>query len=404
MSQKTNLNVAPYYDDYDKDNNFIRTLFRPGFAIQARELTQLQSALQNQISRHGEHIFKEGAMVIPGQISLMTSYFSLKLASSYAGETVDPSQYYSATTPVVITGVTSGVTATVIGYAAATTTDQPTLFLRYKDTGTDNFQKTFEDGENISANYGVTHTTVYSSNAVSATTYTSVYSASKSATIDQLRSATGPAAATGVAVNIQAGVYFIRGHFIENAEETLVLNKYDPTGDYRVGFGLTETSVTPEDVSTLLDNATGSTNYAAKGTHRLKIQPALKFLDYGSVADSDFIELLTTRNGDVRSIVRNTEYNILEETVARRTYDESGDYTVRPFQVTVKESTTLNERIGVYESGKYTDDGKISTNALPVDTLTASKAFVDILPSSVYFPDSYTPILSFKVVLSFTVT
>ena len=125
-----------------------------------------------------------------------------------------------------------------------------------------------------------------------------------------------------------------------------------------------------------MDNATGSTNYAAKGAHRLKIQPALKSLDYGSVADSDFIELLTTRNGDIRSIVRNTEYNILEETVARRTYDESGDYTVRPFQVTVKESTTLNERIGIYESGKYTDDGKISTNALLAVNVSTGKAYV----------------------------
>ena len=66
MAQKTNLNAAPYYDDFDKDNNFVRTLFRFGFAIQARELTQLQSQLQYQIESHGSHIFKEGAMVVPG--------------------------------------------------------------------------------------------------------------------------------------------------------------------------------------------------------------------------------------------------------------------------------------------------------------------------------------------------
>ena len=49
MVQKTDLNVAPYYDDFDASKNYVKTLFRPGFAIQARELTQLQSALQNQI-------------------------------------------------------------------------------------------------------------------------------------------------------------------------------------------------------------------------------------------------------------------------------------------------------------------------------------------------------------------
>ena len=159
MVQKTDLNVAPYYDDFDSSKNYVKTLFRPGFAIQARELTQIQSALQQQIARHGEHMFKEGAMVIPGQSSLMRKYASLKLASTFAGETVDPSQYYSTATPVTITGATTGVTATVIGYDVATTDDQPTLYLRYKDTGTDNFQKVFQDGENISSNAGVTHTT-----------------------------------------------------------------------------------------------------------------------------------------------------------------------------------------------------------------------------------------------------
>ena len=71
MPEIKNLNVAPYFDDFNENNNFVRTLFRPGFAIQARELSQLQSVLQNQIERHGNHIFKDGAMVIPGQISLV---------------------------------------------------------------------------------------------------------------------------------------------------------------------------------------------------------------------------------------------------------------------------------------------------------------------------------------------
>ena len=192
----------------------------------------------------------------------------------------------------------------------------------------------------------------------------------------QLRSSTGPASAAGIAVNVQAGVYFIRGHFVECAEETLVLAKYDPKGNYRVGFSVTETLVTPEDDSTLLDNATGSTNYAAKGAHRLKIALALKALDYGSTADTNFVELLTTKDGTIQSAVRNTDYNILEETMARRTFDESGDYTVRPFQVTMKESTTLNERIGVYEAGKYTDGGKVSTNDLLAIQVSTGKAYV----------------------------
>ena len=60
MAQKTDLNVSPYYDDFAEDKSFHRILFKPSAAIQARELTQLQSILQNQIERFGSHMFKEG--------------------------------------------------------------------------------------------------------------------------------------------------------------------------------------------------------------------------------------------------------------------------------------------------------------------------------------------------------
>ena len=149
MPQKTDLNVSPYYDDFDDSDNFSKTLFRPGFAVQARELTQLQSVLQNQIEKHGSHIFREGAMVIPGQLLTNLNYFSLKLSSTFGTETLDTSQYYNATTPVTITGATSGVTAVVVGYDVATTTDQPTLYVRYLGVGTDNTTAVFADGENI---------------------------------------------------------------------------------------------------------------------------------------------------------------------------------------------------------------------------------------------------------------
>ena len=75
--QKTDLNVAPYYDDFDVTDNFHRVLFRPGFAVQARELTTLQSILQNQVERHGRHMFKEGSLVVPGQFGYINEYLSL---------------------------------------------------------------------------------------------------------------------------------------------------------------------------------------------------------------------------------------------------------------------------------------------------------------------------------------
>ena len=216
MAQKTNLNAAPYFDDFNADNNYHRILFRPGYAIQARELTQLQSALQHQISAHGSHIFREGAMVVPGQGTIQR-YYSLKLTGTFASETIDPSQYYNATTPVTITGATTGVTAKVIGYKAATTTDQPLLYLSYIRSGTDFTTSVFADGENISANTAIQHSTAsYAADIESVTTYTSIFSVASGSSAAELSSATGPASRTGIAYAIESGIYYVRGFFVNN--------------------------------------------------------------------------------------------------------------------------------------------------------------------------------------------
>ena len=163
MAQITNLNVSPYYDDFDQTDNFNRVLFRPGFAIQARELTTLQSILQDQIGTQGKHIFKEGTVVIPGQVSYSSYYTSVRLATTFGGEDVVPSQFYNATNPVTITGSTSGVKAKVIGYADATSLREPLLYVQYLQAGTDNTSIVFSDAENITADTTITHTTSYSS-------------------------------------------------------------------------------------------------------------------------------------------------------------------------------------------------------------------------------------------------
>ena len=138
MQQITDLNVAPYYDDFNEDDNFHRVLFRPGFSIQARELTTLQSILQAQVEKHGRHIFREGTVVIPGQASYSDKVTTVQLASTFGGETLVLSQYLNTTTPVIITGATSGLKARVIGIQEATSTTQPILILQYLNTGSDN--------------------------------------------------------------------------------------------------------------------------------------------------------------------------------------------------------------------------------------------------------------------------
>ena len=111
MAQKTDLNISPYYDDFDIDKNFYKVLFKPGFPVQARELTTLQSILQNQVESFGSNIFKEGSMVIPGSVTFDNQYSAVKLNATNLG--VDISLYIKNFIGKTITGQLSGVTASV---------------------------------------------------------------------------------------------------------------------------------------------------------------------------------------------------------------------------------------------------------------------------------------------------
>ena len=363
MPQITDLNVAPYYDDFDKDDNFHRVLFRPGFAIQARELTQLQSIMQNQLERFGRHMFQEGSVVIPGQATYSKTVTNVQLASTFSGETIVPSQYYNATNPGIITGATSGMQAKVIGYQDGTATTQPVLILRYINTGSDNATESFADSENISADISITHNTTYGAAIASATTHST------------------SASQIGSAVKIEEGVYFIRGQFVRCAEDTLILSTTERNENARVGFTVSEQLTTPETDISLTDNAQGSANYAAKGAHRLKIDLTLTKKDIGSTDDTNFVELVTVKRGVLQANKTElTKYSVIGDTLARRTFDESGDYTTRPFQFDIRESVDnsvkTKEFDGVYTRGATTDDlGTASEDKLVV-AATPGKAYV----------------------------
>ena len=360
MAQKTDLNVSPYYDDFNVDDDFHRVLFRPGFAIQARELTQLQSILQNQVEKHGRHMFKEGTLVIPGQTGFTNEFYAVKLQSTFNSGAI--SGYLSSYVGSTITGATSGVTARVVAVDAATTTDPETLYVKYLSSATNtsgtsvaNVTTEFIDGESIQSDIVIN----------------SLNAGSNSATL--LSSA---ATAQGSSASIQEGVYFIRGNFVRVTEQRIVLDKYTNTPSYRVGLTVTESLITPEADTSLLDNATGSSNVNAKGAHRLKYTLTLAKLDLGSAADDNFVELFRVQRGIISQKARNTEYSVLGETFARRTFDESGDYAVRPFDIDIRE--TLNDGLnnGLYSANANTDSGNTASEQLMTVQVSPGKAYV----------------------------
>ena len=93
MPINTNLNTAPYFDDYDLENQYYRVLFKPGYAVQARELTQLQTMLQNQVEQFGDNIFKEGSIVKGCNFTRINSLQFVKLVDK---TDFDASRIYSS--------------------------------------------------------------------------------------------------------------------------------------------------------------------------------------------------------------------------------------------------------------------------------------------------------------------
>ncbi len=325
------FNTEPYNDDYDENSKFYRILFRPSFALQARELTQLQSILQKQIQRHGDNIFKQGAMVLPGQISIDTNAQYVKLQPLYNGVAVET--FLDSLKDKIILGANSNLKAEVIKVQSSEQNEPSTIYVRYKNSGSNNTTKVFAAGEVIT-----TEDNLYSFQAVA-------------------ENATG----IGSIVSIERGVYYVNGFFVLVDAHSIILDKYSNTPSYRVGLNVEEKIVTPEEDATLLDNAQNSFNYAAPGSHRYYIDLTLKKISLESSSDASFIELLRVEDGVNKKITTKTEYSVLEQTLARRTYDESGDYTVRNFNIDVREHRTNNR--GAWTQNTAFLIGDVVTNA-----------------------------------------
>ena len=300
----TNFNVSPYYDDYDEDKAFLRVLFRPGYAVQGRELTQLQTILQKQSSRLGDHIFKDGSKVLGGEVTLDTEVTYLKLTTTDTA-TLFADGVISDTSVTVGAGTTRAQVVAAIDLVGS---DAPTLIIK------------FLSGTSFTAG-----ATIYLEG-----------STSTSATIAAV-SHTGGASV----VSINRGVYFVNGFFVLCLAQTLVLEKYSNTPTYRIGLTTTETITDSTSDTSLLDPSAGTTNANAPGATRFKITLTLAKKTTSSTdpvaanADSNFIELMRVASGTPTKHVKYPVYGEIEKTLARRTYDESGDYTIKPFPVEI---------------------------------------------------------------------
>ena len=361
MAQKTNLNISPYYDDFRSENNFYKVLFNPGRPIQARELTTLQSILQDQIEKFGSNIFKNGACVVPGNVTYDSNFYAVKINPTLFG--TDINLYVDNLVGKKLTGQTSGVVATVqlVAKPDGDEVEYTTLYVKYISADNNNQISSFVDGELLVAE---NDNIVYSGITITAGT-------------PLVGLIAEDATAIGSSASISEGVYFVRGYFVSVPKQTIILDYYTNTPSYRVGLKITEELVTSYDDASLYDNAKGFTNYAAPGADRLKITLTLYKKSRTDFNDTDFIEILRTQEGSVQPIQPKNDYSLIKDYLAQRTYDESGDYTVTPFNVYVQNS--LNDRLGndgLYYSNQTTDQGNAPNDNLLCVKISPGKAYV----------------------------
>ena len=361
MSQETNLNVAPYFDDFNASNDYYKVLFKPAYPVQARELNNLQSILQNQIEKFGQHFFKEGSKVIPGNTTYINPYHAIQLENVYLG--IPISDYVGQLQGRQITGLTSGVTAFVDKILLGRNSERgnTTLYINYVGSGSlDNTTSTFLDDELLSVDTDIisANTTIVAGEPFASTLLEN-------------------SNAVGSCFSISEGIYFARGQFLNVSKESIILEQYSANPDYRVGLFLNEQIINSDINPNLNDNARGFTNFSAPGADRFRITTSLIKKPLEDFDDNNFIEIAQIENGVIKSQKENTEYNILEDELARRTFTGLGNFYIRPFGTKLKESlNNYQGNNGVFTSTQLTPSGKSPAENLALYQVSPGRAFV----------------------------
>jgi hypothetical protein len=349
MLSKYNFNLNPYYDDFDETKGYYRILFKPGYAVQARELTQLQTQLQNQITKFGDHVFKEGSIVLGGNtFAQEISYIIVSrdnALSNFDGQT--------------FTGQTSGAKAKVIKTVAIDDTTAKIYF-------------------------------AYQNGLVFAQAETIVCDNTNTESIVDLASYFG----TATVFSIEQSIFYVYGNFVFCEPQTIVIAEDEPA-TCRLGLIATESVTESSTDTSLLDPALGSYNYSAPGADRYAISLELFSYDYDPSIDtaeenasSNFIELSRYVDGQRVSIVQYPLYSELENTLARRTFDESGDYTVDSFKLKVRDHIYANTELLSIEL----DKGKAYVKGYEFETIAPS--YIDLPKARTTTEENEFPVYS----------
>ena len=326
-----------YDDDLDQDKGFHQILFNSGRALQARELTQLQSLIYQEMGRFGRNIFKEGAAVSSGGMAINAAHEFVKIASTNAG-----SAFANIPVGTVFRDDVTGLEARVLEVQPRNTGlgfTYDTLYVQYINTDQSvvaGLPDRFGDKVTLFDQSGSGY---------------------------ELVTETPNASGRGVRFDVATGDFFVLGRFVKATTQNLIISPYTQTFTGAIGFKVVQEVISVSDDASLYDNNGGAVNTASPGADRYRIR--LILCDHSTIAsDETFVFLANVENSKiVEEVDEGDAYNKINELIALRTEEESGDYIVNPYTIHFEDEVAGDSSLELIVS-----TGSAYVNGYRVDT------------------------------------
>ena len=243
---------STYKDDYKDSDNYHRILFNAGRALQARELTQLQTILQKEIARFGMYVLeKDGVEVSAGGSAVTNTYSYIKISND-ANNSFDDISTLEGT---VLTGATSSIKVRVVEAVAAVGSDPDTIYVQYLEN-----PNTISPANQQTDNVVVTLGEVLSNGS------------NINLTVQTTNTTANRAIGFGSIVETNATDFFVAGHFVYADKQKIFLDKYKNNQTVDYGFKVVQDIITVTDTDALYDNQAATPNRSSPGADRLRIR------------------------------------------------------------------------------------------------------------------------------------
>lgn len=337
-----NTFATTYKDDFADSANYHRILFNSGRALQARELTQMQTITQREIGRLGKHLFNQGAAVNPGSVNINNTYEFVKLQDATL-----PSGTFIGQT---LTSGTNSIQMQVLEAVDADGSDPPTLYVRYTST--------------TGGTAGTTPVRVSAGETLTGGPAT--------VQVQVTDTVANPCTGVGTKVSIASGDFFAIDRFVFATAQSFILSKYTGNPNATIGFKVIEDIVTTADTNALFDNQGVSPNTSSPGADRYRIR--LQISNQADLdSDENFVYVAKIIDGAIATQVTGIEdYNKVNDILALRTQEESGNYIAKRFELNFETNETDATKLDfkVSQGVAYVDGYRSIVDAplaIPVD-------------------------------------